>query len=567
MGRSSWLFALCAAAACSGDDAASGGTDTVGGSTTVMVQETGTSGTTEAPMVTETGGGGTGTAGETTGTTGTSTGGEPICGDGTVDPGEECDDGPGNGPGNACTSECTQNSCGDGDLGPDEECDAGPDNNNEGLCKIDCTSAECGDGFLQPGEGCDDGNAVDDDECTNQCKLASCGDGEVQAGEQCDDGNADNADGCTETCLLPLCGDGYLQIEAGESCDDGNQNDDNADCTSLCTVAVCGDAFVHNSGSGNEQCDDGNDLDLDACSNICISATCDDGLTNDGESDIDCGGMTCDPCKVGKECINDSDCESALCESGTCAWPRSCAKILEENAEASSGTYTIDADGEGPALPFTVVCDMNTQGGGWTMIANLHSNRIPQSINRDKRFFTGAWRQLLDGNQVVSNDALTLADDSFGMHDATDLIADSVDIRYSCRDATRNLAADAIWTPTMAEWSSLLETMIYSSDAKTVSIATNGGPYGDVQAYPTAANKHTYGCWHICGSCGPAKQNLSFQLGLCHNSPNQGDNGTSNTNHVAIGYHDGYQALRLECTADTPNNTPILNGTWRAWVR
>lgn len=36
----------------------------------------------------------------------------------------------------------------------------------------------CGDGIVQPGEQCDDGNAIDDDECSNTCTLTagnSCG--------------------------------------------------------------------------------------------------------------------------------------------------------------------------------------------------------------------------------------------------------------------------------------------------------------------------------------------------------------------------------------------------------
>ena len=567
MGRIGWIFAAVAIASACGDDSVGTATETTSttGSTTMMMQETGTSGTTEAPMVTETGGGSM-TAGETTGTS-TTGGVDPVCGDGNVDVGEECDDGAANGPGASCKADCTANVCGDGDQGPDEECDAGADNNDAGLCKSDCTSASCGDGIVQPGEGCDDGNAIDDDACTNTCKLASCGDGEVQAGEECDDGNADNSDACTDVCLLPLCGDGYIQAAAGEACDDGPDNDDNGDCTSQCTVATCGDGLLHNAGGGAEECDDGNDVDVDDCSNLCVSATCDDGVKNAAESDVDCGGETCDACAAGQSCEADADCNTLICLEGSCTYPLSCAQILEKDANASSGNYTIDADGDGPGLPFDVVCDMDTEGGGWTMIANLHSNRIPQSIHRDARFFTAAWKQNLDGNEVTSNDQLTLASDVFGMLDAQDLIAGASDIRYSCVDETRDLSADAIWTPTMAEWTDLLQTMIYSAQAKTVKLAKNGGVYGDIQAYPTAANKHTYGCWHICGNCGPSQQNLSFQLGLCHNSPSQGDSNTTNTNHVAIGYHDGYQALRLECTADTPNNTPILNGTWRAWVR
>jgi cysteine-rich repeat protein len=64
----------------------------------------------------------------------------------------------------------------------------------------------CGDGIFQWGSGeeCDDGNAIDNDECTNACTLPSCGDGILQSvsGEACDDGNTDDGDGCSATCQI-----------------------------------------------------------------------------------------------------------------------------------------------------------------------------------------------------------------------------------------------------------------------------------------------------------------------------------------------------------------------------
>ncbi len=94
----------------------------------------------------------------------------PGCGDGEVGPGEECDDGADNGPGNACNAECKANVCGDGDPGPGEECDDGNiDDTDE--CIAGCKVAFCGDGFLGPNEVCDDGNGVDDDDCTNDCVI------------------------------------------------------------------------------------------------------------------------------------------------------------------------------------------------------------------------------------------------------------------------------------------------------------------------------------------------------------------------------------------------------------
>ncbi len=58
----------------------------------------------------------------------------------------------------------------------------------------------CGDGVLDPCEQCDDGNRVAGDGCDADCRLESCGDGVVQAGEACDDGNAVDGDGCDSTC-------------------------------------------------------------------------------------------------------------------------------------------------------------------------------------------------------------------------------------------------------------------------------------------------------------------------------------------------------------------------------
>ncbi len=85
-------------------------------------------------------------------------------------------------------------------------------------------SGECGDGELDPDEQCDDGYQLNSDSaaCTAACRIAVCGDGLVwQDHEQCDHGSENNDttyEGCTEACVNgPGCGDGVLQIE--EECD------------------------------------------------------------------------------------------------------------------------------------------------------------------------------------------------------------------------------------------------------------------------------------------------------------------------------------------------------------
>ncbi len=92
--------------------------------------------------------------------------------------------------------------CGDGSLQPGEECDAGLENSDEGLCTSTCMSAKCGDGFVQPGEVCDDG--VNDNtygKCAPGCVALAphCGDGTIDEVESCDGGDPWNAQG---GCLL-----------------------------------------------------------------------------------------------------------------------------------------------------------------------------------------------------------------------------------------------------------------------------------------------------------------------------------------------------------------------------
>lgn len=156
------------------------------------------------------------------------------CGNGTLDPGEGCDDGNISNS-DDCLNNCTIANCGDGYVwSGQEDCDDADGDGND-YC-VECVAASCGDGYVYSNlshqiEACDDGNTVLGDGCTDICSLDSCGDSEINMGEECDDGNGDNTDDCTSQCYDARCGDGYLQ--AGEECDDGN--DLNTDsCTNSC---------------------------------------------------------------------------------------------------------------------------------------------------------------------------------------------------------------------------------------------------------------------------------------------------------------------------------------------
>jgi len=258
---------------------------------------------------------------ETETETETETGGGE-CGDGFVDPDEECDDGKDNDNNGPCTNECMFNVCGDGFLWDGvEECDPGAANIGPNqACVPGCKFNVCGDGFQGPGEQCDDGNTIDGDGCNSDCTTGFCGNGIVDPGEQCDDQNLDNTDDCLNTCMFASCGDGFLWAGV-EQCDDGALNSNSAECTLECTLNVCGDGFlwdgveqcdpgadmigpgmacldgcvVNGCGDGDvgpgEECDDGNADNTDACTTECKFNVCGDGFVHEGVEECDDGNL------------------------------------------------------------------------------------------------------------------------------------------------------------------------------------------------------------------------------------------------------------------------------------
>jgi cysteine-rich repeat protein len=80
-------------------------------------------------------------------------------------------------------------------------------------------TAVCGDGHLDPGEQCDDGNTVSCDGCSASCQIEACGNGKVECAEQCDAGplNGQPGSGCDAQChVVPLPG-GLLLFPGGHT--------------------------------------------------------------------------------------------------------------------------------------------------------------------------------------------------------------------------------------------------------------------------------------------------------------------------------------------------------------
>ena len=67
--------------------------------------------------------------------------------------------------------------------------------------------------------------------------------------------------------------------------------------------------------------------------------------------------------------------------------PADCNDILAADDDAPDGIYTIDPDGAGGRNPFEVNCDMNTEGGGWTLCGNIDevASNAPPPVCRRRR--------------------------------------------------------------------------------------------------------------------------------------------------------------------------------------
>ncbi len=85
--------------------------------------------------------------------------------------------------------------------GADEICGDGIDNDCDLIVDEDCYEPMCGDGAIDPGEECDDGNTISGDGCSAECRMEDAdGDGWSVAEGDCDDSEASVHPGAPEIC-------------------------------------------------------------------------------------------------------------------------------------------------------------------------------------------------------------------------------------------------------------------------------------------------------------------------------------------------------------------------------
>jgi cysteine-rich repeat protein len=264
---------------------------------------------------------------------------EPVCGNGTKEGVEECDDG-NKVDGDGCQSDCTL-LCKPGDpLRGDVKCDdKNPCNGAE-----TCTAAKtCSKGTpLKDGASCGSGKTCKAGECID----AVCGDLILTPPEECDDGNVTNGDGCDSckfTCLSTVttrnCPSVDPCIGAG-TCDDtkhtctaGAALADGATCgtgkickAGACVAAACGDGILQagescDFGAGNGA---GTGCEID-CKFSCQKTptdTCLDTNTCNGIevcANVSVGAATGQKCTAGTPLADGTPCTGGTCKGGVCA--------------------------------------------------------------------------------------------------------------------------------------------------------------------------------------------------------------------------------------------------------
>jgi len=245
----------------------------------------------------------------------------------------------------------------------------------------------CGNNLVCDGEGkCVGCNSADDCEgnetfCKQKaCVAGVCGFEPINEGTELPTGQEDG------NCLVWVCEDG----DAVEIPDDADVLDDGT----VCTINTCSDGdHVVTSADEHTPCSEGGGKACDGkghcaqctqgthCpSSVCIDyvCRCDNGKKDGDETDIDCGGSSCAPCKPEQACLQDTDCETGQCVSQKCGWTTVLSTIPADGASGVAVDTNLVITFSSPMTPASLTAQ--TTAGACSGTIQVSSNSFADCV-------------------------------------------------------------------------------------------------------------------------------------------------------------------------------------------
>lgn len=172
-------------------------------------------------------------------------------------------------------------------------------------------------------------------DCPQDPACPTCTDGKKNGDESDVDCGGDCPSKCATgqacgkgaDCTHGVCTSGKCEAPPAATCDDGLKNQDESDID-------CGGVRCKKC-TETQGCNSGADCESQVCGGgSCSAASCTDGKKNGGESDVDCGGASCEKCKPGEGCGGDGDCLGGACDTATMTCAASCTDMVKNGGES-----------------------------------------------------------------------------------------------------------------------------------------------------------------------------------------------------------------------------------------
>jgi hypothetical protein len=199
------------------------------------------------------------------------------------------------------------------------------------VADLDCTSGLCLEHLCVACDHTGNTCAAGDGACVgSRCLDVTCGNLIHDPGED----DIDCGGVCTATlgghlCKVKPCAADECGARCPTLCGEGAPCASDADCV----VKHCDLA-----GGGVATCQ--------------VQDHCLDGLQNNGETAVDCGGPECVGCGATKHCVVAADCVTGICNAGVCSTPGHCGDTMKGDGETD-----VDCGAECPPCADALACE------------------------------------------------------------------------------------------------------------------------------------------------------------------------------------------------------------------